>query len=145
MRGVDALLTVPPEPLAASHSSKGPFAGRREASIAGTAHCRDGGWGCRANWRAGPVGRARRGRAPAFRAAAACWGEGHTIASSAAAAAAEMVAATHGLGYMVLTASQFLQTATVIMGIVIIAAIAYAFDMLMRWLERRLVPWKGRM
>jgi taurine transport system permease protein len=59
--------------------------------------------------------------------------------------AAEMVAATHGLGYMVLTASQFLQTATVIMGIVIIAAIAYAFDMLMRWLERRLVPWKGRM
>jgi len=59
--------------------------------------------------------------------------------------AAEMVAATHGLGYMVLTASQFLQTSTVIMGIVIIAAIAYAFDLLMRWLERRLVPWKGRM
>ncbi len=59
--------------------------------------------------------------------------------------AAEMVAATHGLGYMVLTASQFLQTPTVIMGIVIIAAIAYAFDMLMRWFERRLVPWKGRM
>ena len=59
--------------------------------------------------------------------------------------AAEMVAATHGLGYMVLTASQFLQTSTVIMGIVIIAAIAYTFDMLMRSLERRLVPWKGRM
>jgi len=59
--------------------------------------------------------------------------------------AAEMVAATHGLGYMVLTASQFLQTPTVIMGIVIIAAIAYAFDLLMRRLERRLVPWKGRM
>lgn len=56
-----------------------------------------------------------------------------------------MVAATHGLGYMVLTASQFLQTATVIMGIVVIAAIAYAFDMLMRWCERRLVPWKGKM
>ena len=59
--------------------------------------------------------------------------------------AAEMVAATHGLGYMVLTASQFLQTSTVIMGIVIIAAIAYSFDMLMRWIERRVVPWKGRM
>lgn len=59
--------------------------------------------------------------------------------------AAEMVAATHGLGYMVLTASQFLQTSTVIMGIVIIAAIAYSFDMLMRWVERRVVPWKGRM
>jgi taurine transport system permease protein len=59
--------------------------------------------------------------------------------------AAEMVAATKGLGYMVLAASQFLQTATVIMGIIVIAAIAYAFDMLMRFLERRLVPWKGKM
>lgn len=59
--------------------------------------------------------------------------------------AAEMVAATKGLGYMVLTASQFLQTSTVIMGIFVIAAIAYGFDMLMRWVERRIVPWKGRM
>jgi taurine transport system permease protein len=59
--------------------------------------------------------------------------------------AAEMVAATSGLGYMVLSASQFLQTSTVIMGIIVIAAIAYAFDMLMRFVERRVVPWKGRM
>jgi taurine transport system permease protein len=58
--------------------------------------------------------------------------------------AAEMVAATSGIGFMVLSASQFLQTSTVIMGIFIIAAIAYAFDLLMRFLERRLVPWKGR-
>lgn len=59
--------------------------------------------------------------------------------------AAEMVAATKGIGYMVLSASQFLQTSTVIMGIFVIAAIAYAFDMLMRFLERRLVPWKSKM
>ena len=59
--------------------------------------------------------------------------------------AAEMVAATRGLGYMVLTASQFLQTSTVIMGIIVIAIIAYSFDMLMRFIERRVVPWKGRM
>ncbi|WP_206678093.1 ABC transporter permease subunit [Martelella limonii] len=58
--------------------------------------------------------------------------------------AAEMVAATKGIGYMVLSASQFLQTPTVIMGIIVIAAIAYGFDMLMRFLERRLVPWKGK-
>ena len=58
--------------------------------------------------------------------------------------AAEMVASTSGLGYMVLSASKFLQTATVIMGIVVIAAIAYAFDHLMRLVERRVVPWKGR-
>lgn len=59
--------------------------------------------------------------------------------------AAEMVAATEGLGYMVLSASQFLQTSTVIMGIVVIAAIAYLFDMTMRFTEKKLVPWKGRM
>lgn len=59
--------------------------------------------------------------------------------------AAEMVAATKGIGYMVLSASQFLQTSTVIMGIIVIAAIAYAFDLLMRFVERRVVPWKGRM
>lgn len=59
--------------------------------------------------------------------------------------AAEMVAATKGLGYMVLSASQFLQTSTVILGIIVIAAIAYAFDLLMRWIERKVVPWKGRM
>ncbi len=58
--------------------------------------------------------------------------------------AAEMVASTAGLGYMVLSASKFLQTATVIMGIVVIAAIAYAFDHLMRFVERKVVPWKGR-
>ncbi len=59
--------------------------------------------------------------------------------------AAEMVAATEGLGYMVLSASQFLQTSTVMMGIIVIAIIAYAFDLLMRFVERRVVPWKGRM
>lgn len=59
--------------------------------------------------------------------------------------AAEMVAATSGVGFMVLTASQFLQTDTVIMGIFIIAMIAYAFDLAMRKLEAKLVPWKGKM
>ena len=29
--------------------------------------------------------------------------------------------------------------------LVVIAIIAFAFDLLMRFLERRLVPWKGRM
>jgi taurine transport system permease protein len=58
--------------------------------------------------------------------------------------AAEMVAATNGIGFMVLSASQFLQTSTVILGIIIIAMIAYAFDLLLRIIERRLVPWKGK-
>ena len=59
--------------------------------------------------------------------------------------AAEMVAATEGLGYMVLSASQFLQTSTVVMGIIVIAIIAYIFDLLMRFIESKVVPWKGRM
>lgn len=59
--------------------------------------------------------------------------------------AAEMVAANVGLGQMVLNASNFLRTDIVIMGIVVIGVVAYIFDLFMRWVEHRLVPWKGRM
>ncbi|WP_416146998.1 ABC transporter permease subunit [Pseudomonas veronii] len=58
--------------------------------------------------------------------------------------AAEMVAATAGLGFMVLTASKFMATDVVIMGILVIGAMALLFDLGMRWLERKLVPWKGK-
>jgi taurine transport system permease protein len=58
--------------------------------------------------------------------------------------AAEMVAANVGVGQMVLNASNFLRTDIVVMGIIVIGVVAYAFDLLMRWAERRLVPWKGK-
>ena len=58
--------------------------------------------------------------------------------------AAEMVAATAGLGYMVLSAAEFLNTDVVFLGILIIGAIAFVFDLGMRWLERNMVPWKGK-
>jgi taurine transport system permease protein len=58
--------------------------------------------------------------------------------------AAEMVAATKGLGFMVLNAAQYLQSDTVIMGIVVIGLFAFAFDLLMRYIEKVLVPWKGK-
>lgn len=58
--------------------------------------------------------------------------------------AAEMVAAERGLGVMVLNAAEFLVTDVVVAGIVIIGAIAYAFDLLMRRIERWAVPWKGK-
>lgn len=58
--------------------------------------------------------------------------------------AAEMVAATAGLGFMVLNAKDFLATDVVIAGIFVIGFVAYGFDLLMRWLEGKLVPWKGR-
>ncbi|KAF1050165.1 ABC transporter permease subunit [Xylophilus sp.] len=58
--------------------------------------------------------------------------------------AAEMVAATVGVGQMVLNASNFLRTDLVVAGILVIGAVAWSFDLLMRWAEARLVPWKGR-
>jgi taurine transport system permease protein len=58
--------------------------------------------------------------------------------------AAEMVAANAGLGQMVLNASNFLRTDVVIMGILVIGLFAVLFEVGMRWLERRLVPWKGK-
>lgn len=59
--------------------------------------------------------------------------------------AAEMVAATAGLGQLVLNASNFLRTDVVVMGIVVIGIVALLFDLLMRRIEGWLVPWKGRM
>ena len=58
--------------------------------------------------------------------------------------AAEMVAATRGLGFMVLNAAEFLASDTVIMGIIVIGLFAFGFDLLMRYVERVLVPWKGQ-
>jgi taurine transport system permease protein len=58
--------------------------------------------------------------------------------------AAELIAATRGIGYLIMSASQFLATDVVFVGIAIIAACAFAFSIAMRTLERVLVPWKGQ-
>ncbi len=58
--------------------------------------------------------------------------------------AAEIVAAKAGLGSMVWNAAEFLVTEVVIMGIVIIGAIAWAFDLLMRRIEAWAGRWKGK-
>jgi len=58
--------------------------------------------------------------------------------------AAELVATQEGLGAMIMSASEFLVTDVVVMGIIVIGIIAYSFDLFMRWVERKLVPWKGR-
>lgn len=58
--------------------------------------------------------------------------------------AAEMIAADRGLGFMVLNAAQFLASDTVIMGIIVIGIFAIAFDLVVRYMERLLIPWKGR-
>lgn len=58
--------------------------------------------------------------------------------------AAEMVAASRGLGFMVLNSAEYLASDTVIMGIIVIGVLAFAFDMLLRRIERALIPWKGK-
>ncbi len=58
--------------------------------------------------------------------------------------AAELVATQEGLGAMIMSASEFLVTSVVVMGIIVIGIIAYSFDLFMRWIESKLVPWKGR-
>ncbi len=64
-----------------------------------------------------------------------CWG---TVV------AAELVAAEKGAGMMIMVASKFQNTDIVIMGIILIGIIGFGIDMLMRWAERLLVPWKGK-
>lgn len=58
--------------------------------------------------------------------------------------AAEMVAAHRGLGFMVLNSAEYLASDAVIMGIIVIGVLAFAFDMLIRRIERALIPWKGK-
>ena len=45
---------------------------------------------------------------------------------------------------MIMRASEFLVTDVVLMGIIVIGVIAYLFDLFMRWVERTMVPWKGK-
>lgn len=58
--------------------------------------------------------------------------------------AAELIAATRGIGYLIISASHFLATDVVFVGIGIIAACAFSFSLAMRSLERWLAPWKGQ-
>ena len=64
-----------------------------------------------------------------------CWG---TVV------AAELVAATEGIGKMITVASKFQNTDIILMGVIIIGLVGFGIDMLMRLAERRLVPWKGK-
>lgn len=64
-----------------------------------------------------------------------CWG---TVV------AAELVAADKGVGSMIMIAKNFLNTDIVVIGIVIIGLIGFAIEIFMRYLERKLIPWRGK-
>jgi taurine transport system permease protein len=58
--------------------------------------------------------------------------------------AAEMVAATSGIGWMVLDASKFLRSDVIFMGNIVMGITGIALDRIIRVAERRVVPWKGK-
>lgn len=58
--------------------------------------------------------------------------------------AAEMVAATSGIGWMVLDASKFLRSDIIFMGIIVMGLTGVALDRIIREAERRVIPWKGK-
>jgi len=58
--------------------------------------------------------------------------------------AAELIAANRGIGFMIMSASHFLATDAVFVGIGVIALCAFSFTLGMRLLEGWLVPWKGK-
>ena len=58
--------------------------------------------------------------------------------------AAEMVAATSGIGWMVLDASKFLRSDVIFVGIIIMGVIAILIDTVIRWVQKTQLPWIGR-
>ncbi|MBS7537481.1 ABC transporter permease subunit [Ancylobacter lacus] len=58
--------------------------------------------------------------------------------------AAELVAATRGVGFMIQSAANFLATDVVLAGILVIAGVAFALELVVRLAERVLVGWAGR-
>lgn len=58
--------------------------------------------------------------------------------------AAELVAATKGIGWMVLDASKFLRVDVVFVGVIVMGITAIFLDRLLRWLEDYFVPWRGK-
>ncbi|MDQ0474455.1 ABC transporter permease subunit [Labrys wisconsinensis] len=57
--------------------------------------------------------------------------------------AAELIAATQGLGFMIKGAADFLVTDVVILGIIVIALVSIGMELALRLLQRMIVPWQG--
>ncbi|MEM7142638.1 MAG: ABC transporter permease [Actinomycetota bacterium] len=64
-----------------------------------------------------------------------CWG---TLV------AAELVGAPDGLGAMIFAARPFFRLDVVVVGIIVIAVLGVAMDVILRFLEARLIPWRGK-
>ncbi|MED5220228.1 MAG: taurine ABC transporter permease, partial [Actinomycetota bacterium] len=58
--------------------------------------------------------------------------------------AAELTGTTTGLGAMIFAASKFFRMDIVVVSIITIGVIGVTMDLIMRFLERRLIPWRGK-
>ena len=58
---------------------------------------------------------------------------------------AELMAATNGLGWMVISASAFLRSDVIVLCILILGAMGITLAWGLRWLDRKLVHWRGRL
>jgi taurine transport system permease protein len=56
--------------------------------------------------------------------------------------AAEIIASSSGLGWMILQASRVLQTEVVLVGIMAIGCLAFITDQILRFLDMKFAPWK---
>jgi NitT/TauT family transport system permease protein len=57
---------------------------------------------------------------------------------------AEIVAATSGLGYLIITSQRFLQTANVIAAIFIIGLIGLFTDLIFKFTAKKFFPWQEK-
>lgn len=58
--------------------------------------------------------------------------------------AAELTGTTTGLGATIFAASKFFRMDIVVVAIIIIGVIGVAMDLVMRFLEAKLIPWRGK-
>ena len=59
--------------------------------------------------------------------------------------ASEMVAATSGIGWMVIDASRYLKSNVMFVGIILMGLTGVFIDLFMRLIEKNLIHWKGQL
>ena len=55
---------------------------------------------------------------------------------------AEMIAADKGIGFLILSAADLMQTPRLLFGILVLSLLGLSFAWILEKLERRLVPWR---
>jgi len=56
---------------------------------------------------------------------------------------AEMIAAESGVGFLILSAADLMQTTRLLFGIMLLSGLGLFLSWLLERLERKLIPWKG--